>query len=391
MVLKIFSLLAVILLFSCSNYPTDTSGRDLYEMESVWQYLMTYCIWQDTLWHDTLPADAFEFDTPEKIMANVHDTLHGNDYTTYYNSGGGLLQSKDNATGANALASGMVYWDSLADSTGYLLINNEFTKDTYASFLNAVTMVQKFHNIIIDVRENGGGNLDATDSIIQSILPDSTPFIIEKYRAYDHQARQARTINWDTIWTNHGRQLPFLKTKRFVVLANRRSASASEILVAALKDGLSHAPEPTVLVGDTTYGKGMGQIVISREHLGRSDIRITFLRIKGLSDRTGYYHRKGILPDLSVDCDSLENLIADLLRRMNTSPSSRAFYQAEVDTLQRKCDSLNISAALRILEPSAHFHKLRIVQNRNNATVAGKNEAGIIASPDDFPLSGNKL
>ena len=378
------SFLSATLLFSCSNYPLDTSVRDLYEMESVWQYLKTYCVWQDTLWHDTLPADAFEFNMPEKIMANVHDTLHGNDYTTYYNSGGGLLQSNANATGANALVSGLVYWDSLADSTGYLLINDEFTKDTYASFLNALTMVQKFRNIIIDLRDNGGGNLDATDSIIQSILPDNTPFISEKYRKYDRLARQARTTDWDTIWTNHGRQL--FKNKRYAVLVNRGSASASEILVAALKDGLSHASDTAVLVGDTTYGKGMGQIVISREHLGRPDIRITFLRMKGLSNRIGYYHRKGILPDVHVDCDSLESLIADLLRRIKNSPFNAAFYQAEVDTLQRECDSLNISAALKILEPSAHFHKQRIVQRRTIAKVSDKYEAIIVASPDDVPV-----
>ena len=374
------------LFFSCSKYPTDTSGRNLYEMESVWQYLKTYCIWQDTLWNDTLPVDAFKFDTPEELMENVHDTLHGIDYTTYFNSGGGALQSDANAAVDNVLVNGLVYTDWLADSTAYLLIYNEFTEDTYASFLNAVAFVQKFRNIIIDLRYNGGGNLDATDSIIQSILPDTTPYIVEKYRAYDHITRQARTVEWDTIWTNHGRQLPALKNKRYVVLANRGSASASEIVVAALKDGFAHAADTTVLAGDTTYGKGMGQIVISREDLGRSDIRITFLRMKGLSNRIGYYHRKGILPDVHVDCDSLENLIAYILGQINNFASNSAFLQKEVDTLQGKCDSLNISAALKILEPSAHLHKRHILQKRRNGAVSEIPESSMLALPEDVPF-----
>jgi C-terminal processing protease CtpA/Prc len=140
---------------------------------------------------------------------------------------------------------------------------------------------------------------------------------------------------------------------------------------------LAHASDTVVLVGDTTYGKGMGQIVISREHSGWSDIRITFLRIKGLSDRIGYYHRKGILPDVNVDCDSLENLIDSLLRRN---------LQKEADALQLLCDSLNISAALKILEPSAHFHKRNILRKSSIAAAPDKPEAAIIDSPEDVPV-----
>jgi C-terminal processing protease CtpA/Prc len=344
-------------------------------MESVWQYLKTYCIWQDTLWHDTLPADAFKFATPEELLNSVHDTLKGADrnYTSYDSTSPASLQNTVAAAGAGSAVS----WDSLSDSTGYILINYEFVPETYAAFLGAFEKVKQFHNIVIDLRNNGGGNLNATDSIIQSMLPDSTPYIVEKYRKYDRLARQAQTVNWDTLWTNHGRQL--FKNKRYAVLANRGSASASEILVAALKDGFAHAPDTTVLVGDTTYGKGMGQIVVSRGRLGRPDIKITFLRIKGLSARVGYYHRKGILPDVHVDCDSLENLIADLIRRMNSS-------QAKIDTLQRKCDSLNISAALKSLEPSAHLHKLRVFTKRFINAHSDNSEAEIMASPEDFPV-----
>jgi C-terminal processing protease CtpA/Prc len=295
-----------------------------------------------------------------------------------------LFQNDVGAAGSGLLVSGNVYWDSLSDSTGYLLINGEFVKGTYTSFLNALTTVNKFRNIIIDLRDNGGGNINVTDSIIQALLPDSTPYIVEKFRTYDPVSRQAKTVDWRTMWTNRGRQI--LKNKRYAVLANRGSASASEILIAAIKDGLAHASDTALLVGDTTYGKGMGQIIVSRESVGRSDIRITFMRMKGLTNRIGYYHRKGILPDIHVDCDSLDSLIADLIWRMNNSPVNRGFYQARIDTLQMKCDSLNISAALKALEPSAHFHKSRSMQKRNIVRASDIHEAEIIAPLEKFPV-----
>jgi hypothetical protein len=130
----------------------------------------------------------------------------------------------------------------------------------------------------------------------------------------------------------------------------------------------------------------MGQIIISRERLGWSDIRITFLRIKGLSDRIGYYHRKGILPDVHVDCDSLENIVDSLLKLINSSSLNNASLQKKADSLQFKCDSLNISTALKILEPSAHFHKRLVLQKRRTTSIPEIPESSVIASPEDIPV-----
>ena len=334
----------------CSRYPTDTGGRNLYEMESVWQYLKTYCIWQDTLWRDTLPVDAFKYATPEELLASVYDTLHGVPYTIYDSSSLNPFQS--NIPDPDTAEVPEVAADSLTDSTGYIGIYREFVAGTFQAFLSAADMVKKFGNIIIDLRNNGGGDISATDSIIQSILPDSTPYIVEKYRKYDGQTRQASTVDWDTMRTNRGRQLPALKNKRYAVLVNRGSASASEILIAALKDGLDR----TTLVGDTSYGKGMGQIVITREQRGRPNIKITFLRMKGLSDRIGYYHRKGIWPDVLVRNQTQSNF----------------------------GDSLQLLAAIRVFQPTAVLRKTKALPAGNIGPQSTIAEASIIAPPDDM-------
>ena len=149
--------------------------------------------------------------------------------------------------------------------------------------------------------------------------------------------RSAQTVSWDTLKTLHG-HAPSLAGKRLAVLVNRGSASASEILVAGLKDGRANAAsgDTVALVGETTYGKGMGQIIISRTYLGKRDIKITFLLLKGISIRIGDYHRRGIAPDVAV-----------------AGPLAQ------------------LSTALHILEPSAPLPKAAVAPASGNAVAEG--------------------
>jgi hypothetical protein len=285
--------------FGCVNYPVD-STRDLYEMESVWQYLKIYSIWQERV-----PKSAFEYESSEIMLLNMHDTLKGYPYTLYDNvtCGAGVCGHTSGRAGA-VHGYGTVFWDSLTDSTALVRIYPEFMSDTYDSLLTAMLAMNQHHffpKIILDLRQNRGGDIEATDSIIEAILPPQTPYLVETYRKYDAQRRRAETIMDDTQVTK-GPQHWFFNKKRFVVLVDSFSASASEMLIAALKDGFSrHGNTDTVvIVGETTYGKGIGQICIKRDYLHRQDIKITFMRMKGVTARTGSYHEKGIEPDVVI-------------------------------------------------------------------------------------------
>jgi hypothetical protein len=290
------SAMTAALLYGCSTYPLDTSGRDLLELESVWQYLETYSIWQDKVPQEKNALESFQ--TPEALLSSVADTFHAVNYTTYDSAHlpmGGRLSAV-----AAAAPDTTVYWLPLTDSTAFLKIT-EFKKDTtYPAFLNALPYLAQYPNIIVDLRDNGGGDINAVDSIMEYFLPVNTPYIQAKYRNYSESTRSAETVSWETWKTLHG-HAPSLAGKRLAVLVNGGSASASEILTAGLKDGRAGAGNDTVtLVGETTYGKGMGQIIISRTYLGKRDIKITFLLLKGISSRIGDYHRKGIAPDIQV-------------------------------------------------------------------------------------------
>lgn len=310
----------------CSTYPVAPNESNTLELESVWQYLKVYCIWQDSI---PLANDPFTFATPELLLASVNDTLYGFNYTKYDST---ELPSGMKAASVSASAPDTtIYVTSLTDSTVLLQIT-EFKEDTtYPAFQSVLSTLARFPKIIVDLRNNGGGSIDAVDSIMEYFLPANTAFIKARYRDYNDTNRTASTVDW-TPWTTKHDRSPSLVHSQLALLVNGGTASASEILTAGLKDGRASLGDDTAtLVGETTYGKGMGQIVISRTYINKRDIKITFLRLKGLSPRTGVYHRKGIAPDLSV---------------ANSLPRSDAQLTAALHFLEPSTNGLQVAKSL---------------------------------------------
>lgn len=299
-------------IYSCADYPTDTSGRNLFEMESVWQYLKTYSFWQDNV-----PPNAFIYATPQEMMTSINDTLKAIPYTGY-----------DYGDHSSSTPSVTVGWNSLSDSTALvqIILFSEKDSSTYFQFLNILPSLAPYRNIIFDLIGNPGGGIAPTDAIINAILPVNRPYIMETYRKYDYGSRTESTVPWNAVATTNG-QNPALHNKRYAVLFGKGTASAAEIFVAAMKDGLpASLGDTAVFVGDTSYGKGIGQVVITRFHRNMPEIKITFMRMKGISARVGDYFRKGIAPDTLVPI-------------------------TEADPLHRA----QINAALKFLQPSIHL------------------------------------
>ena len=123
---------------------------------------------------------------------------------------------------------------------GYLYISI-FANNTYVQFKNALDELEKekIDSLIIDVRSNTGGHLTAVENIL-SLFLDSSHVI---YQTEDKTGNK-KIYSQGT------------KTKEYkiVVLTNESSASASEILAAAMKEEYK-----ATLVGKKTYGKGTVQ------------------------------------------------------------------------------------------------------------------------------------
>ncbi|MBN2035877.1 MAG: hypothetical protein JW768_03965 [Chitinispirillaceae bacterium] len=255
----------------------EDPARDLIEFESVWQLLSALSIWQENV-----PDDPFVFPSPETMMSSIGDTLRGIPYTRYFH------EELYHAEASLEDEKPTVFLDALTATTALLTITS-FGLTTWNDFLETLPAAGRYSNFIIDVRQNRGGYLDVLDSIIGALVPPDTPFIDARYRDYDGTTDRFFTRDWHA-WETTGDPEPAFRNKRFAVLMDGYSASASEILIAALYEGTGAA-----LIGDTSYGKGIGQIHIGRRT--RETVQITFLMLKGHSDRIGDYHRKGIAPD----------------------------------------------------------------------------------------------
>ena len=163
---------------------------------------------------------------------------------------------------------------------GYMLIAqfNEKTPDEVLDIL-ADLRDQGMRGLILDLRDNPGGELGAATRVADNFVPKG-PIVYIDYRSGDEDVKSA---------DENYLQLPL------AVLVNENSASAAEILAGAIKD-----TETGVLVGTTTFGKGIVQTVFP---LGsgsgpKAGLKLTTARY--LTPDKNDIHKKGIQPDVLV-------------------------------------------------------------------------------------------
>ena len=127
------------------------------------------------------------------------------------------------------------------DGIGYISFTS-FDEKAYKDFKNAISEMKVIGNLkglIIDLRDNYGGLLSAAEDIIDEILPTGViTYTVDKNGNEEYIYSDSNTLN-----------LPI------VVIINENSASASEIMAAAIKDYSKGA-----VVGTTSYGKGLVQV-----------------------------------------------------------------------------------------------------------------------------------
>ena len=161
---------------------------------------------------------------------------------------------------------------------GYIGITM-FDEETGKDFVKALKELTRegVKGIILDMRGNPGGVVDAAVEIGDAILPKST-FVTLK----DNKGEVVQDYKLDDSYNDI----------KMVVLVNEGSASASEILSGAIRD-LDRAK----IIGKKTYGKGVVQNVIS---LPDGDgLKLTTSEYFTPSGKS--INKKGIEPDIEVD------------------------------------------------------------------------------------------
>lgn len=131
----------------------------------------------------------------------------------------------------------------LNDNTGYIKLN-KFSATTTTEFIDAIKVLKtnyKLSNLVLDLRGNGGGYLNAAVELADQFLP---AFKLVVYTSGLHSDKKEYSST----------ALGELEQGRLVVLIDENSASASEIVAGAIQDW-----DRGVLIGRRSFGKGLVQ------------------------------------------------------------------------------------------------------------------------------------
>lgn len=193
--------------------------------------------------------------------------------------------AKQALTGAVSSALEAEEEQEVAEQHFFVLQLAAFAKTSIDAF---VSDLKKFADsdtqyLIIDLRNNPGGYLGVAVDLASYFLPKDALVVSDRAGA-DSKTTEYRSVGHDTLEKLTGR--------RIVVLVNKHSASASEILAGALQDhGIAK------VVGETSFGKGSVQTLIDVSDIGT--IKVTISR--WYTPKGNNISERGIEPDVKVD------------------------------------------------------------------------------------------
>ena len=145
------------------------------------------------------------------------------------------------------------------DTTGYIRVKS-FGERTYAEMLSALQTlnIEGADHLIIDLRDNGGGILEAAVQIANEFLPKNRLIVYT-------QGRKSPRAEYRSNGKGSYQHIPM------VVLINEGTASAAEIFAGAMQDN-----DRATIVGRRSFGKGLVQQQI--QFPDGSMIRLTVAR-----------------------------------------------------------------------------------------------------------------
>lgn len=201
----------------------------------------------------------------------------------------------------------------LDNKMGYIKIS-EFDKVTVDQFRDAIDELdsQGQNGLIVDVRNNPGGLLDAVTEMLDRLLPEG----LIVYTEDKNGKRQEIYSDGDEYFD-----------KPLVVLTNGNSASASEIFAGAIQDY-----EIGKVVGTNTFGKGIVQSIFPLFDESAA-IKVTVSKYYTPNGRD--IHEVGIIPDVEVELDD------DLRQQVVIEKEEDNQLQAGIDVLEELIEGQN--------------------------------------------------
>ncbi len=224
----------------------------------------------------------------------------------------------------------------LPGGTGYLRII-EFTPQTVSRVREALDWfkAQGYKGLVIDLRNNPGGLLQSVVQVADLFLAKGVIVSTKSRNVYENAVYNAKS------------DLAVPLDLPVVVLINKGSASASEILAGALKD-----QKRAYLVGENSYGKGSVQQILP---IGDTGFKLTMSRYYTPSDAN--IDKTGIAPDLEIAEPALteaeEASLSDLIARdvfANFAAANPGATAAQIELFVRGLRSAGSPVSERVLK-----------------------------------------
>lgn len=171
------------------------------------------------------------------------------------------------------------------DKIGYIHIT-QFLLDTVPQFMEAVDYCTDNGAIalVIDVRDNPGGLLYSVDCVIDYLTPDAPTRRISSYTQNGVE---------EIYYTSDGHSVDI----PIAVLCNEYTASAGELFTGAMRDYGEEGVLDTVIIGKTTYGKGIVQS--SFELYDKSALTFTIGYFNPPSNVN--FNGIGVIPEIEIE------------------------------------------------------------------------------------------
>ena len=205
-----------------------------------------------------------------------------------------------------------VYGEMIEGEEGIAKVQlTSFSENTTKELINTLNELesQGMKGLVLDLRQNPGGLLDQAIAIASLFLPDNEMILQIEDREGNRQEIKSSS-------SHSNPEVPL------VVIVDKGSASASEILAGAFKESGN-----ITLVGEKTFGKG----TVQRAQDFKDGSNLKFTTEKWLTPKGNWIHKKGITPDVEValpDYASLTLINPESELKLSTSST-------EVQTAQK--------------------------------------------------------
>lgn len=179
---------------------------------------------------------------------------------------------------------------NIYDDYGEIILSS-FSENSGKDFAKAMARLQEagIKKLVLDLRNNTGGYLNAALEVASTLLPENSVVFNEK----------DKDGNWNEQKTKDS--FSQIEMDKIVVLQNGNTASASEVLIGALKDNLG---DIVTCMGTKTYGKGTEQVSVPFSD-GTS---IKYTTNRWYTPNKKSINNKGFKPDIKVKDSSIRSV-----------------------------------------------------------------------------------